>query len=193
MRELILASSNAHKAHEFELLLANALKVAAAPRALEVDESGSTYLENSLIKARTYHEVFKLPAMADDSGLTIEALPDILGVHSARFFPERPSYKDKCQEILKRMEGVPEEKRTALFTCVLCFYFSAEEVFFFEGRVHGKIATTYRGEGGFGYDPIFVPLRDENDGQTLAELTDWKNRHSHRAKAVEGALKFFIT
>ena len=191
MREFVLASSNSHKAQEFAELFAEKLKIVPAPSSIEVEETGITYLENALIKARCYSEKFKTAALADDSGLTIEALPDILGVQSARFLPEVPNYRLKCEEILKRLEGVPESKRQAYFTCVLCFYQSQDEVFFFEGRVHGVIGTAYRGDHGFGYDPIFIPTRNEMDGKTLAELPDWKNLNSHRAKAALAALKFY--
>jgi XTP/dITP diphosphohydrolase len=85
-----------------------------------------------------------------------------------------------------------QENRLANFTCVLCCYLSPEEVYFFEGRVHGVIGTEYRGDKGFGYDPVFVPTRAENDGKTLAELPEWKNKNSHRAKAAQAALAFFI-
>lgn len=193
MLEFVLASSNSHKAKEFAELFTNSLRIIPASSSLEVEETGMTYLENSLIKARAYSEKFKCPALADDSGLTIEALPDILGVQSARFLPDIPDYRFKCEEILKRLEEVPENKRQAFFTCVLCFYQSKDEVFFFEGRVHGIIGDSYIGEHGFGYDPIFVPTRTEMDGKTLAELPDWKNQNSHRAKAAIAALKFYAT
>ncbi len=190
MREFLLASGNAHKAEEFARLFEGKLTVKPAPRGLDVDETGITYQENAFLKAKAYYDAFKAPAVADDSGLSVDALPDILAVASARFLPERPDYRDKCAEVLKRMEGQPTEKRTAHFTSVLCFYVSPTEVFFFEGRVHGHIGTAYRGSGGFGYDPIFVPTRPEGDGKTLAELPEWKDAHSHRAKAALSALKF---
>lgn len=191
MREFVLASSNAHKAQEFAELFSGKLSVVPAAKALAVDETGSTYIENAELKARAYYQHFKSPSLADDSGLTVEALPDILGVQSARFLPEAPDYKARCLEILQRLKDVPEQKRQAYFTCVLCFYQSPEEVYFFEGRVQGTIGHEYRGEHGFGYDPIFVPLRAEADGKTLAELPEWKNLNSHRAKAAWAALKFF--
>lgn len=191
MRDFLLASGNSHKAIEFDELFVDRMKVVAAPETLTVDETGSTYLENALLKAQAYYHRFKRPALADDSGLTIEALPDILGVQSARFLPDVPDYRLKCEELLRRLNDIPMERRQAYFTCILCFYQSPEEVFFFEGRVHGVIGQAYRGDHGFGYDPIFVPFRSENDGKTLAELPDWKNINSHRAKAVQAALKFY--
>lgn len=189
MLEVILASGNEHKAQEFAELFHGRIQVRPAPRGLQPEETGTTYIENALIKAKAYYDEFKLPALADDSGLTIIGLPDILGVQSARFMPELPSYKEKCQQLLKLLEA--GGSREAYFTCVLCFYLNPTEVYFFEGRVHGEIGLEYRGDWGFGYDPIFVPLRSENDGKTLAELPEWKNRHSHRAKASAQALSFF--
>lgn len=191
MLEFTLASSNAHKAQEFSELFAAGPRIVPAPMALDVDETGATFVENALIKARTYHERFKVPTLADDSGLSVEGLPHILAVQSARFLPEKPDYKDKCAEILRLLSGRPRAERRAHFTCVLCFYLSPSEVYFFEGRVHGEIGDRYAGSDGFGYDPIFVPTRSEGDGKTLAELAEWKNLNSHRAKAVQSALKFF--
>jgi XTP/dITP diphosphohydrolase len=190
MVEFILASGNAHKAEEFAELFAGKIKVSAAPRGLSPDETGDTYTKNALIKARAYYEEFGVPALADDSGLTVEFLPDILGVQSARFYPESSDYRVKCAEVLRLLKGV--DKRAAYFTCVICCYLNPEEVYFFEGRVHGVIGEEYRGEKGFGYDPIFMPTRSENDLKTMAELAEWKNIHSHRAKAAAAALAFFI-
>jgi XTP/dITP diphosphohydrolase len=190
MVEFILASGNAHKAEEFAELFSGRISVKAAPRGLNPDETGTTFIENALIKAKAYYDEFGVPSLADDSGLSVEALPDILGVLSARFLPEKPNYQDKCAELLRLLAG--QENRQANFTCVLCCYLSPEEIYFFEGRVHGVIGTEYRGDKGFGYDPVFVPTRSENDGKTLAELSEWKNKNSHRAKAAQAALAFFI-
>jgi XTP/dITP diphosphohydrolase len=81
--------------------------------------------------------------------------------------------------------------RKAYFVCVLCFYLSPDEIYFFEGRVQGVIGEELKGEKGFGYDPIFIPERKENDKKSLAELPEWKNEFSHRAKAAQSALEFF--
>jgi XTP/dITP diphosphohydrolase len=189
MRSLILASGNSHKAEEFKELFLGKINVSAAPNSIEVDETGTTFTENAFLKAKAYFEAFKTPALADDSGLVIESLPDILGVQSARFASESPNYSDKCRLILQHL--LPHADRSAYFVCVLCFYFSADEVYFFEGRVHGSIGPELKGNQGFGYDPIFVPERKENDGKSLAELPEWKNEFSHRAKASQSALQFF--
>jgi XTP/dITP diphosphohydrolase len=188
MMELVLASGNAHKAEEFKELFAGTLKISSAPRTLDVVENGATFTENAFLKAKAYFETYKHPVLADDSGLIIEALPDILGVQSARFAPELHSYEDKCKKILELLSG---KDRAAYFVCVLCFYFSPDEVYFFEGRVHGVIGNELKGDKGFGYDPIFVPERKEQDNLTLAQLPEWKNDFSHRAKATQAALQFF--
>jgi XTP/dITP diphosphohydrolase len=187
--EFILASGNAHKAEEFKELFKGTLGVHPAPKTLEVDETGKTFTENAFLKAKAYYDAFRVPTLADDSGLIIEALPEILGVQSARFSPELPNYSDKCNKLIQLLEG--EENRKAFFICVLCFYFSPEEVYFFEGRVLGSIGFKLQGDQGFGYDPIFIPERKEQDGMTLAQLPEWKNEFSHRAKASQAALQFF--
>lgn len=185
----LLASGNAHKAEEFKELFLGTISIQPAPKTLEVDETGKTFTENAFLKARAYFETYKAPALADDSGLVIEALPEILGVESARFAPELPDYADKCKKIIGLLSN--SDNRSAYFVCVLCFYLSPEKVYFFEGRVHGKIANELSGDHGFGYDPIFIPERKENDGLSLAALPEWKNEFSHRAKASQSALQFF--
>lgn len=189
MTSFLLASGNAHKAEEFKELFNGIVTISAAPKTLEVDETGKTFTENAFLKAKAYYDTYKVPALADDSGLVVEALPEILGVHSARFAPELPAYPDKCRKLIELLQS--KDNHQAYFVCVLCFYLSPDEVFFFEGRVHGSIGSELKGEHGFGYDPVFIPVRSENDGKSLAELPEWKNEFSHRAKAVQSALHFF--
>jgi XTP/dITP diphosphohydrolase len=186
---LILASSNAHKAEEFaELFSPQIISVKAAPEKLEVAETGGSYFENALLKAQAYYEKFKVPVLADDSGLNVEYLPAELGVQSARFGGDDLTDKGRALLLLEKLSG--EKNRNAYFSCVLCFYLSPKEIFYFEGRVHGKIGSDYKGDGGFGYDPVFIP--DDCKGeQTLAELPEWKNKHSHRAVATQLAQNFF--
>ena len=189
MIELILASGNAHKAHEFaELFDSSVIKVFPAPSKLEVEETGTSYFENAFIKAKAYHDQFKKPVLADDSGLTVAAIPDELGIYSARFGGSGLSDRDRAELLLKKLDG--ETNREAYFTCVLCFYLNEKEIFYFEGRLPGTIGYSYRGETGFGYDPVFIPVGVEGE-QTVAELGYWKNKNSHRALAVGLAQKFF--
>lgn len=189
MIEFILASGNAHKAQEFsELFDSKIITVKAAPNKLEVIEDGVSYFENALLKAQAYYKEFKKPVLADDSGLNVAALPKELGIHSARFGGEGLKDKDRALLLLEKL-GL-ESNREASFTCVLCVYLNEKEIFYFEGRMGGSIGYAYRGEGGFGYDPVFIP--SEADGElTVAELSDWKNKFSHRALAVNLAQKFF--
>ena len=191
MMEFTLASGNAHKAQEFSELFDSAvIKVSAAPAKLEVDETGTSYFENAFIKAKAYYDQFKKPVLADDSGLTVLALPEELGIYSARFGGAGLTDKERVELLLKKLEG--ERNREAFFTCVLCFYLSHKEIFYFEGRLAGSIGYSYRGEMGFGYDPVFIPAGAEGE-QTVAELGYWKNKNSHRAIAVSLAQKFFAS
>ena len=189
MIELILASSNAHKALEFsELFDPNIISVRPAIAKIDVVEDGETYFENALLKARAYYDKFKLPVIADDSGLNVTALPNELGLHSARFGGDGLSDKDRAELLLVKLDGVAN--REAYFSCVLCVYFSSSEIFYFEGRMGGVIGYTYRGSTGFGYDPVFIPTEKIEEGLTVAELNDWKQKNSHRAVAVALAQKF---
>lgn len=185
--EFILGSSNAHKAEELNSLL-SPMVIKAAPEKINVTEDGETFRENALKKAKAYFDFYKSPAVADDSGLVVEALPNLLGVHSARFAPELEDYKDKNAKLIELMEGKEGDDRAAYFVCVLCFYLSESEVYFFEGRVSGKIGKEQKGDKGFGYDPVFIP--DARPDKHLAELSEWKMENSHRAKACREASLF---
>jgi XTP/dITP diphosphohydrolase len=187
--ELILASGNVHKAEEFsELFDPKLITVKAAPAKLDVVEDGETYFENALLKAKAYYDKFKVPVIADDSGLNVAALPNELGLHSARFGGEGLNDRDRAELLLKKMDGI--SNREAFFSCVLCVYFSEKEIFYFEGRMNGFIGYSYRGSTGFGYDPVFIPADKFDEGLTVAELHEWKQKNSHRSVAVAMAQKF---
>lgn len=189
MIELILASSNAHKAEEFsELFDPKLITVKAAPSKIEVVEDGETYFENALLKAKAYYDKFKVPVIADDSGINVAALPNELGLHSARFGGDGLTDRDRAELLLKKLDGVAN--RDAYFSCVLCVYFNEKEIFYFEGRMGGVVGYTYRGSTGFGYDPVFIPTEKMEEGLTVAELHEWKQKNSHRAVAVGLAQKF---
>lgn len=188
MNEFILASGNVHKVEELNKLFhSNIVKVLAPKHKLEVIEDGVSFEENALKKARAYYQEFNLPSVSDDSGLVVNALPGELGIHSARFGGEGLSDKDRYELLLKRLDGSLE--RTAHFVCVLCFYISDNEYYFFQGKVDGDITSSPEGSDGFGYDPVFRPKG--NPEITFATDPDWKFTHSHRASAVKGAEKFF--
>lgn len=188
--EFILASTNAHKVEELnDLLKESGLVINPAPEKMEVVEDGKSFQENALKKAQAYFEKFGKPTVADDSGLVVESLPDILGIYSARFAPELPDYKDKNLKLIEMMDQMQGDERAAYFVCYLCFYLSAEEIYFFEGRVHGHIGREIKGSDGFGYDPIFEPTGQ--DGKSMAQVHEWKMQNSHRAKACKEAVIFF--
>ena len=136
--ELLLASGNAHKAEEFsELFDPKILVVKAAPEKIDVVEDGLTYFENALLKAKAYYDKFKVPVIADDSGLNVQSLPNELGLHSARFGGPGLTDRERAELLLKKMDGV--SAREAYFSCVLCVYFSEKEIFYFEGRLNCSI------------------------------------------------------
>lgn len=187
--KVLLASGNAHKAEEFaELFDSEIIQVQAASEKIDVIEDGETFFANARKKAEAYFKKYNKPVMADDSGLVVEALPDELGLYSARFGGEGLTDKQRAELLLEKMKGV--EVRSAYFICVLCFYLSAEEVYFFEGRMDGVIGDEYKGEFGFGYDPVFIPVH--HDGyDTLAMIPKWKKENSHRSQACVAAQSFF--
>lgn len=183
----ILASGNAHKSEEFnELLDINLLGVKPAADKIEVEENGQSFSENALLKAEAYFHRFKKPVLSDDSGLVVSSLPGELGIHSARFGGVALSDAERTKLLIEKLGS--NTNRNAYFVCVLCFYLSPQEIFFFEGRCHGVISTEIKGDKGFGYDPIFIP-----EGQELSFAEDpvWKHQNGHRAKAVIQAQKFF--
>lgn len=188
--EFLLASSNVHKAQELNILFQGTnIQVSAAPEKVEVIEDGKTFQENAYKKAKGYFDRFNVPTLADDSGLVISARPDILGVQSARYAPEFSDYKDKNAKLLEELKDLADIDRGAHFVCYFCFYLRPEEIYYFEGRVHGDIGHKLQGSDGFGYDPIFLPTGQ--NGKSMAEVADWKMQNSHRAKAALGAIKFF--
>lgn len=185
--EYILASTNPHKVEELNELLKNSdVKIVAPDTKLDVIEDGDSFRANAQLKAEAYYNKFGKPAVADDSGLVVNALPDLLGIYSARFAPELPDYADKCKKLIELLAD--KEDRSAYFVCYLCFYKSPSEIYFFEGRVHGEIGTELKGDKGFGYDPVFLPTG--RSGKSLAEEREWKMTNSHRAKACAEAINF---
>ena len=190
MRKLLVATNNPGKVKEYADLL-NGLPVTLTSPAqeglsLEVDESGVTFAENAILKARAYAAASGLLTLADDSGLEVDALDGAPGVRSARYAGERASDEDRYRLLLRNLAGVPEKERTARFRCVVAVATPEGDVHTAEGRCEGLIGFEPRGRHGFGYDPVFyMPDR----GQTMAELPPAvKNQISHRARAVQAAL-----
>ncbi len=189
--EFVLASMNSDKARELETLLAPAgmrlRPLAEFPGAQSPPETGETLLENARIKARYGCELTGMPAIADDTGLEVDALDGAPGAEAARFAGPGASYADNWALLLSRLEGVHQSLRTARFRCVIVARWpdGREEVA--EGVLEGRITLGPRGHGGFGYDPVFEVL---GTGRTLAELSPQeKNELSHRARAAQAMVE----
>jgi XTP/dITP diphosphohydrolase len=190
--EFLLASGNKHKAEEFsELFDSELIKILPSPKSIDVIEDGNNYYENAFKKAKAYYDNFKRSVMSDDSGVDVDALPDELGIYSARFGGENLGFPERIKLLLKKMEGFEGEKRRASFTCVLCFYLSPDEVYYFSGKISGLLDTRSRGNDGFGYDPVFIPDELKEKDLTYAMAPEWKKDNSHRAKACKKATNFF--
>ncbi len=193
LHSFLLASQNVGKIKEFQKLRdAEILTIELPESPVAVNESGDSYWENSLLKARSYYKKYQTPILSDDSGLEIESLPFLMGVQSARFGGEQLSDSERNQLLLDRMREFNGDKRKASFVAVLCFYFSEQKYFFFEGRCHGIILEFPAGNGGFGQDPIFSPGEHPESGiKSMSQLLGWKNEYGHRAKALKFAEGFF--
>ncbi len=194
MMQLYLATSNPGKLKEFKELLAEGQDEDNVEFLLphdlpDVEETEETLQGNALLKASSCYNRLKLPSFADDSGLFVSALPGELGVKSARFGDKTLDDEGRMKLLLEKMKGI--EDRSCYFACVLCFYLSKEEQFFFEGRLKGEVAHEIRKGGGFGYDGLFIPEEYKSEGIHLSELSDWKKKNSHRALAFSFARKFF--
>lgn len=185
MASFVLATANADKAREMrEVLEPLGVELIARPGDLpDIQETEDTLEGNALLKARAVVEATGLAAIADDTGLFIDALDGRPGVWSARFAGERATYADNVERALSELAGVPDELRRARFRTVITVAFPDGSSWFAEGVLEGRIARAPRGAHGFGYDPIFVP--DGAGDRTLAELSSAeKNATSHRARAL---------
>ena len=181
-----MASGNAGKIKEISKLLAH-LDVTVVPQTelgvTEADETGSTFAENAIIKARHAAAATGLPAIADDSGLCVDALDGRPGVYSARFSGEGATDDSNIDKLLLELDGVADGERSAAFHCVACFVFTENtDPLLAEGQWRGRILNERRGDAGFGYDPIFF---DEDLAKSSAELSaEEKNARSHRGQAL---------
>lgn len=192
--KIILATNNKHKfveiqskfkEHNLPFELESLEQV--SDEKFEIEETGSTLEENAFLKAKGIYEKLKIPTISDDTGLEVEILGGLPGVHSARFAGSQGNDKENRKKLLSMLTGVPLEKRNARFRTVICF-FDGTEPKFFEGVCKGKIIMTERGSFGFGYDSIFIP---ENFDKTFAEMElEEKNKISHRSKAISLLIDF---
>ncbi|MBJ7369283.1 MAG: RdgB/HAM1 family non-canonical purine NTP pyrophosphatase [Ilumatobacteraceae bacterium] len=179
---LVCASANVHKVEEMNALLTDIVHLVPRPAELgEVHETGSTLLENAVIKAEAVAAFAHADAIADDTGLEVDALDGAPGVWSARFAGEPPSDARNRALLLERLAGIVN--RSARFRTVLAIVRADGTVIHADGTCNGTIALAERGDNGFGYDSVFIP--NDGDGRTFAELSsDEKNAMSHRARAV---------
>jgi XTP/dITP diphosphohydrolase len=185
--KLVLATHNKHKAEELQAMLKDlgveVLTLDAFPQVAEIVEDAETIEGNAIKKAKEVSELTGLPAMADDTGLEVFYLNKAPGVYSSRYAGPGATYADNCRKLLATLKGVPPRRRGAQFRCVLALVAQGMSPILEEGICRGTIIESPRGEGGFGYDPIFLP-----DGymQTFAEMPlDVKNGLSHRGRALQ--------
>jgi XTP/dITP diphosphohydrolase len=183
---LVLASANPDKAAEISAILARAvpdLDLAPRPASVgDIDETGTTLLENARLKAAAIAAATGEAAVADDTGLLVDALDGAPGVWSARFAGEGATYADNVAKLLRELDDVEPARRTARFETVALVCWPDGREVAATGAVEGVITTGARGTGGFGYDPVFVPV--EGDGRTFAELApEEKHALSHRGRA----------
>lgn len=185
-RRLVLASHNAKKTAELRAILRpldiELASLADYPGAEAPEETGLTFEDNTVIKAKAALALTGLPALADDSGLVVDALGGEPGVHSARYAGEDAGDTENNLLLLKRLAGVPSARRQAAFVSVIALALPGGEVKTFRGETRGVILEKARGEGGFGYDPLFL---SDDLGATFAEAAaEDKNRVSHRGRAL---------
>jgi XTP/dITP diphosphohydrolase len=182
----VLATANPDKAREIVTLLTEAapsIDLVGRPADVpDVDEVGDTLEDNARIKAVALCAATDLPAIADDTGLHVDALGGAPGVHTARYAGDDATYADNVDKLLDALDALPPDRRKARFATVAVARWPDGLEVAALGEVEGTIAATARGEGGFGYDPVFVPL--EGDGRTFAEMSEHeKHTLSHRARA----------
>lgn len=192
--KILLASNNKYKAKEIldkiqeaklqvDILTPNEI----SSDIFDVEEKGQTLKENAFLKADFFYKKFNLPTFADDTGLEVDVLGGEPGVFSARFSGVYGDDKANRSKLLNLLKSTPKSKRTARFRTVICFVYNGKPIFF-EGVCPGEIISEERGEGGFGYDSIFVP---EGYNLTFAEMSfEEKNRISHRSRAIEKFVDF---
>ena len=191
MTSYLVATGNAHKAEEFRRIYADApfqlRDLSHFPPMAEPVEDGDTFLANARIKSQYYCQQTGMIAIADDSGLEVDALNGAPGIHSSRFAGVDTPHPQKIQKLLEMLQDVPEAQRGARFKCVVVATFPDGREFTAEGSMEGRIASSISGDNGFGYDPVFML---PELGQTSADLSEeQKDLLSHRGKALRELLK----
>ena len=190
MKQIMLATANAHKAEEFAAMLKplgyTVKTLLDLEEAIEIEETGTSFEENALIKARVIHERLGIEVIADDSGLAVNALNGAPGIYSARFMGRDTSYEVKNQYIIDQCKDVND--RGCQFVCAIAYVTADGREYVFTGVVEGLVAEHIEGEGGFGYDPMFYypPYKT-----TLANVSEQqKNKVSHRGRALAKLIAF---
>ena len=181
--KVIAATKNKNKLREFGEILKGFEIISQEEAGIDIDveETGTTFEENSLLKAKAIYEISGIPAIADDSGLCVDALGGEPGVYSARYGGEGYDDEGRVELLLKNMKDVPDEKRTARFVCAITMV-SDNGIITARGECEGRINHAPVGENGFGYDPVFY--MEEYDKTTAQMTPDEKNAVSHRGKAL---------
>ncbi len=186
MKEIVLASHNAGKLRELQALLGHSVKIRSISEFSEVEpeETGLTFIENAILKARNACRISGLPALADDSGLTVDYLNGAPGIYSARYSLTGGDAGNN-RKLLDTLQGVPDEQRGGQFICVLALLQHAEDPLpiICEGRWQGRILHAPQGENGFGYDPLFYVAEHQCSSAELPNAI--KNQISHRARAMQ--------
>jgi XTP/dITP diphosphohydrolase len=187
-RKLLFATNNSHKLREIREIAGSEFEIIGLKDVGfegEIPENQDTIEANAAQKARYIYENIHIDCFADDTGLEIEALDGRPGVYSARYAGEGCSFDDNIEKVLHELDGSGDRK--ARFRCVVCLILEGGE-YFFEGRIDGNITKERNGNGGFGYDPVFIP---DGHNQTFAEMPPYlKNGISHRGKAVTRMIRF---
>lgn len=180
---LILATKNKDKAEELAKLLGGSAEIQTLPDDfLEIKETGTTLEENARHKAQSVYREFRIPTVADDTGLEVNALDGDPGVYTARYAGDAATYDDNNRKLLKELKD--KSDRSASFITSICYIDAQGHEHVFRGEVKGIIAMEARGRNGFGYDPVFIPV--DGDGSTFAEMPSGeKNMLSHRARAIK--------
>lgn len=191
MKTFVLASKNQHKAEEIKEILGSNFEIITQTQAgagdVDVIEDGATFEENAAKKAEAVMKATGKAVIADDSGLCVDYLDGAPGIYTARYAGENATNEENLEKLLKALDGVPPQERTARFVCVIALAEPGKETQFFRGECIGRITQVKKGEGGFGYDPVFY---SDQYARTLAELEPHiKNAISHRSAALKAFRK----
>ncbi len=191
--KILLATNNKHKIEELKSKLVDTKIEIFSPLELgitdlEVIEDADTLKGNAFLKAKAFYKKSGMPSISDDTGLFVEALNGEPGVYSARYTGDNATFEDNCNKLLNNLKDI--ENRNAYFETVICYY-DGNNTNYLSGKCKGKITKEYKGNNGFGYDPIFLP---DGYNLTFAELSkDIKNKISHRGLAVDNFIEFIKT